>query len=358
MRTSFRLLVSALIAFAVLCAPAQARVPADFFGVMADGPVLGTQADLGREARLMRGAGAGSVRVAFYWREMQPQQGQPVDFTASDRIVRDIAGARLRTLPILVRAPAWAAGGDTREGAVPDPGAYAAFVTAFVRRYGVNGSFWAENPGVPAMKMRSFQIWNEPDIQRYLATSPASAWPRVYVGMLRAANQAVKAEDRNAEVVAAGLTNRSWIDLRKLYAAGARGHFDAAAIHPFSSRVSNVVKIARLARAEMRRRGDARVPLMLTELSWSSGKGRSSLNYGWETTERGQAEKVREALSELARVRTSLRIGGVWWYTWLSPAIGDDESFSYSGLRRMRGSRVVNKPAYTAFKQTVRRLRR
>jgi hypothetical protein len=47
----------------------------------------------------------------------------------------------------------------------------------------------------------------------------------------------------------------------------------------------------------------------------------------------------------------------VWWYTWLSPAIGDDESFSYAGLRRLSGDRPVSKPAYAAFRSIVRELR-
>jgi hypothetical protein len=107
----------------------------------------------------------------------------------------------------------------------------------------------------------------------------------------------------------------------------------------------------------MRRRGDARKPLILSEVSWSSGKGRSTFNYGWETTERGQAERVTQALTALARARTRLRIGSVYWYTWLSPAIGDDESFSYAGLRRLSSGKPVDKPSLGAFKRTVRRLR-
>ena len=168
-------------------------------------------------------------------------------------------------------------------------------------------------------------------------------------------------------MILSGLTNCSWLDLRKLYRAGARGLFDGAAIHPFSSRVANVVKIVRLARQEMRRRGDARKPIYLTEVSWSSAKDapwwsdsapcRTPRCYGWEETERGQAAKVREALTALARERTRLRIGGVYWYTWLSPESDDNESFSYSGLRKLRGGKPVNKPAFGAFRSTVKRLR-
>jgi hypothetical protein len=264
----------------------------------------------------------------------------------------------MRTMPVLVRAPAWAAGGDTREGAVPDAAAYGAFVGAFAARYGVKGTFWRQQRASSRVRVRDFQIWNEPDIARYLDPADGRTWPQAYVPLLRAARAAIKAEDPRARVVAAGLTNKSWVDLGKLYDAGARKLFDAAAIHPFSARVENVVKIVKLARREMARNGDARKPLMLTEVSWSSGKGSSSLNYGWETTERGQATKVRQALTALARLRTSLRIDGVWWYTWLSPPVGDDESFSYGGLRRLGDGGPTSKPALAAFRQTVSRLRR
>jgi hypothetical protein len=321
---------------------------------MADGPLTHGEASISHETKLMRGAGVGTIRAAFYWRELQPTFGQPPDFSSSDRLVGEAADNGIAVLPVLVRAPAWATGGDTREGAVPDPAAYAAFTAAAVQRYGPKGTFWAERRGARKQPIRHWQVWNEPDIDRYWNGTP---WAPTYVTLLRAARAAIKGVDPNAKIVAAGLTNKSWEDLGLLYDAGARGLFDAAAIHPFSRRVENVVKIVDLARKEMRRRGDAKVPLMLTEVSWSSGKGRSSFNYGWETTESGQATKVRQALTALAGARKRLRIGGVWWYTWLSPAVGDDESFNYAGLRRLRGGKAVNKPAYREFKRTVKRLR-
>jgi hypothetical protein len=313
---------------------------------MADGPLLGSKVDLARETRLMRSSGVASIRVAFYWRELEPQPGQ-FAWAEADRVVAAAAASGLDVLPVVVRSPSWASGGDNREGAVPDNAAYARFCAALVARYGPGGAF------VPGRPIRRWQLWNEPDIPRYWSGRP---WATTYVALLRAGRDAIKAADAGAKVVAAGLTNRSWQDLAEVYAAGARGLFDEAAIHPFSRRVSNVMKIVRLARAEMRRRGDARVPLLLTEVSWSSGRGRSTFNYGWETTERGQAERVGQALRALSRERTRLRIGGVWWYTWLSPPLGDRESFSYAGLRRLRGDRVVDKPARSAFSRAVRRL--
>lgn len=352
------LLVAALLCLFVLpVASAQAAVPRSFFGVMGDGPLLDGGVDLGRETALIRQSGAGTLRIAVYWRSMQPAADAPVDFTTTDRIVGAAAKAGLGMLPVLVRAPGWATGGDEREGAVPsDPATYAAFCAAMVRRYGPTGTFWAENPGVPKRAIGSWQIWNEPDIGRYWVGKP---WAPTYVKLLRPARDAIKGVDPKARIVAAGLTNKSWEDLATLYRAGARGLFDEAAIHPFSKRVENVVKIVKLARRSMRAAGDGSKRLLLTEVSWSSGKGKSTFNYGWEETEKGQAAKIRAALPALARLRKAYGVGGVWWYTWLSPKIGDDESFSYSGLRRLdKGGKPVSKPALAAFRAVVSKLRR
>ena len=354
MRPVLRLALTLVLAL-TFAAPAAAKTPRGFFGVMFDGPALAPETDLVAEARLARRNGFGSMRVAFYWRHMQPEEGDPVDFSETDRIVGAAAQAGMRVFPTIVRAPAWATGGDDHEGAVPlDPSTYAAFVTEVVRRYGRGGTFWAYGL-VPVRPIVSYQVWNEPDIGRYWQGEP---WAPTYVRLLRPAARAIKAVDPRAQVVAAGLTNESWEDLRLLYKAGGRRHFDAAAIHPFSRRPSNVLKIVRLARGVMRRAGDRRKPLVLSEVSWSSGKGRSTFNYGWETTERGQAKRIRQILPRLARQRRRLRIQSLYWYTWLSPQLGDDESFSYAGLRRLTEEGTpISKPALRAFRATVRRLR-
>jgi hypothetical protein len=258
----------------------------------------------------------------------------------------------------VLRTPAWAATDPSNPASPPrNPATYAAFLRALVQRYGPRGTFWGSHPTLPRRPVREWQIWNEPDITKYWAVS--GAWAPGYVRLLRAARAALKAADPGARVVLAGLTNRSWVDLRWVYAAGGGRLFDVAAAHPFSRRVANVVKIVDLVRAEMRRHGDARKPLLLTEVSWSSGAGHSTFNYGWETTEQGQAAKVHAALAALAARRARDRIAGVYWYTWLSPAIGDADSFDYAGLRRLDGAGdPVSKPALAAFETTVRALER
>jgi hypothetical protein len=203
------LLAVVLACAGALLAPAVAgAAPRGFFGVMADGPLLGAdpRVDLDREVALMRSSGVGGIRLAVYWRDLQPAAGGPIDWSGTDRAVVAAARRGLHVLPILVRAPTWATGGDGREGAVPDATAYGQFCAEAVRRYGPQGSLWREQPGVRKVPIRAWQVWNEPDIGRYLEPREGETWARTYVPMLRAANRAIKAADRRAKVVAAGLT--------------------------------------------------------------------------------------------------------------------------------------------------------
>jgi hypothetical protein len=132
-----------------------------------------------------------------------------------------------------------------------------------------------------------------------------------------------------------------------------------AAVHPFSGRPSNAVKIVGLNRKVLDRHGAKRTPIWLTELTWSSAKGKKQkLTQNWETTEAGQALRLRQAYQLFVRARHALRLERIYWYTWLTVDRDSPNSFDYSGLRTQRpdGS-VVDKPAARAFRAVVRRYR-
>jgi Glycosyl hydrolase catalytic core len=223
-----------------------------------------------------------------------------------------------------------------------------------VGRYGPRGSLWDEHPDLARRPIRDWQLWNEPNFPRYWSTRP---FARSYVRVLRASRRALRRADRGARLILAGLPNRSWRALRSIYRAGGRRAFDAVALHPYTGHPRDVVRIVRLARREMRRGGDRRKPVWVTELSWPAAEGKTQGTTGFETSERGQARRLREALERLATARRRLRIERVYWYTWLS-AEGGENSFNWSGLRRLRGGRVVSAPALKVFRRTARRLRR
>jgi len=348
----------AALAAALLLGPAAGpgeaatrSVPRGFFGVMADGPLLAPSTNLEHEFDVMVSTGVESVRVAFYWSDAQPDPSAPIDYRETDRVVAGAAQRGLSVLPVVIRAPAWAAlsPGDI---ASPPKGTadYTRFVAALVRRYGPDGSFWLERPDVPKRPVRDWQIWNEPNITRYWSKQPFAAG---YVSLLRAAGAEIKRIDPGARIVLCGLANFSWRALRSIYKAGGRKHFDVAAVHPFTGKVRNAARIVRLNRAVMRRYGDARKPMMLTEVTWSSAKGQKTTIFGWEVTESGQAKRVTQALTLFARERRSLRIERVYWYTWLTPDRASPNSFDWSGLRKLVSGVPEDKPALGAYRDVA-----
>ena len=350
-----RLLALTALAALLLAAPAAAaerKVPRGWLGVVADGP-LTQRDDVAGEWDLMAGAGAESVRTAFYWPAIQRHAPDRFDFAATDRTVLAAAARRLRVLPIVSGTPAWAA---TRPGDETSPpraaGDYGTFLRVLAGRYGPQGSLWAEHPEVPRLPIREWQVWNEPNLTRYWSRQP---FARSYVRLLAAARRSLREADPGARVVLAGLPNESWTALRSVYRAGGRRHFDAVALHPYTGKPRNVVRLVELARREMRRFGDRRKPVWVTELSWPAALGRTEGTPGFETTDRGQALRLAEAVRRLAAARRRLRIERVYWYTWLSSE-GSRNSFDYSGLRRMRGGRPVSVPALGAFRRVARAL--
>ena len=357
-----RALLAILLLLALGAAPAGAakrpHVPPGWLGMIADGPLSDGAVNMQNEFRRMAGSRVGTVRFAIYWNAAQPDGPAATSFADSDRYVAAAARNRLAILPVVLRAPAWARLHPELTNSPPSADgveAYAAFLTQLIARYGPAGSFWAEHPQLPRRPIRQWQVWNEPDGVRDWSDQPGLP---AYVGLLRRAHAAIKQADPGAKVVAAGLVGRSWEHLDALYKLGAAPWFDVAAIHPFTEQVHNVLRIIRRARTVMKRHGDGRTPMVLTELSWPSARGKTRSGYGFEMTERGQAQRVRASLLQIAARRRALRVASVYWSSWVSYDRSRDYSFDYAGLRKVSGGKVVSKPAYYAFRRVARELRR
>lgn len=368
--------LAAGLAALLLAAPAshgaRRAVPQGWLGTMVDGPLLERPALLESELGAMVAGGVETVRVAAYWRDMQPyrrfaavparerrrfrnEHGVPTDFSSFDRLVAAAARRRLRVLPAVVLTPRWASVVPGLAWSPPSSATqYARFVAALASRYGTYGTFWLEAPSVPKLPIRAWQVWNEPNARFFWRHA---SWTRRYVRLLRETRRAVRAVDPSARIVLGGLVNRSWTALEEIYRARGRGTFDVAAVHPFTRRARDVVRILRLVRGVMARYRDRRRPVWVTELSWPSARGRTSDDYGFSETRAGQARRLRSALPLLARQRRRLRLGMVVWYTWLTRDRSRVHPFDHAGLRRLDASgRVLDKPAASAFRSLARRL--
>ena len=365
-------LLAALVLAATPAGAAPRQVPPAWLGVTAVGPMLWAGTDIDAEMDRMVVNGVETIRLPFDWILVQPYRtaaavpgnersrfrdvrGVPSDFSRYDRLVGAAARHGIHVLPVVVDAPAWSRVRASDAGSPPrDPRDYAAFLRALVERYGPNGTLWAEQPGLPRLAIRDWQLWNEPSINDRWRTQP---FARSYVALLRATRPVIKRADPGARVVLAGLPNFSWRDLESIYRAGGRPHFDVAAIHPYTFLVRNVVRIVQLNRHVMTKYSDQRKFTMLTEVAWSAGRGIVRDNPGFETlTEAGQAARIAEALPALARVRLRYRISRVYWYDWLSPEAGSPNAFDYTGLRKLVDGRIVNRPAAGAYRRAAQRL--
>ena len=90
-------------------------------------------------------------------------------------------------------------------------------------------------------KIAAYEIWNEPNLHTMWAPRPDAAR---YVSLLRAAYPKIKANDAWSTVVTGGMSPAwdapdgmqvlplTWV--RRMYALGAKGYFDAIGHHPSS----------------------------------------------------------------------------------------------------------------------------
>jgi polysaccharide biosynthesis protein PslG len=354
MRVVVLLALSALLAAAAPASAGVPKVPRDWLGVVADGPLTDAAIGTDTEWQLLASSGATTVRTPFWWSHGQANGPGTVDYSAYDAVVLAAARHGVGVLPIVQGTPQWAASKPGDPASPPrDATDLGRFLQALVARYGKGGSVWAEHPELTPRPIRDWQIWNEPNIDLYWSTQP---FAKSFVKMLRGARAGLRAADPKARLVLAGLPNKSWAALRSIYAAGGRKSFDVVALHPYTGKPVNVVELVRRARRIMKRYGDRRKPLWVTELSWPAALGKLD-PHGFETTEKGQAKRLRRGLELLAANRRRLRIGRVYWYTWLSLE-GTENSFGYSGLRRLRNGQVVSAPALAAFRDMASRLKR
>ena len=252
---------------------------------------------------------SGYVRAPMPWWYMEPRRPASTDrrdvdggvnFTYTDQFVLAAARAGLRVLPVVGRGtPDWASGNPfsqspCRPATPPTSRASWGRSCAATGRPGGSGASTRTSGRSP---IRAWQIWNEPDLQAVLGRHALGAALRPAAA--RRPIAPCSAPTRGREVVAAALTNRSWEDLAALYDAGARGSFDAVAIHPYTATVGGVVSSCGGRARVMRAHGDApQVPLLVTELGWPATDGAPEPRFAISTNAQGQRRAARAVAAQ------------------------------------------------------------
>ena len=212
-----------LFTFAPFARSSPAAVPAAGFGFSTGSAwENSTPAEIDREFDAIARTGASWLRVLINWDHVEPTKGH-LDFAKLDAIVAAAQRHRLKLLGLIAYSAEWARPPGSFFTAYPsDPASFAAFAAVVVDRYRDHISRW--------------EVWNEPNLSQFTGLQPADG--RTYASLLKATYSAIKAIQPNSTVLAAGLSRSLGAAappafLEQMYAAGARGSFDAAAAHPY-----------------------------------------------------------------------------------------------------------------------------
>jgi hypothetical protein len=263
---------SVLLAAALALTLALAGAPAQ--GAQS-GVVINSPGGLdGPNDSLVSGLGVGWVRSFAPWNSYEPARGQ-LNQPLVHELEEGIAGLPAQTKVILdlVGTPRWESGSSDPNTAPRNPTDYARFAGAMAKRF--------------AGRVAAWEIWNEEDASSWWAGGPN---PGAYTKLLQDAHGAIKAADPSATVLLGGLTGNDYEFLEALYQHGAKGSFDAAAVHtdtacndvspyealhngPNDPRINRWAFLGyRTMHEVMLAHGDSS-PIWMTELGWNTSPG-------------------------------------------------------------------------------------
>jgi hypothetical protein len=360
-RVRLWLAVFAIAAFGALAAaPAALAVPGTFWGVVPQ------KVPSAEQLQRLKAGGVDSIRVPISWGSVQPTRGAIFDWSSSDDYVAAAVAAGIEPFPFLSTAPSWAVPVDRRFGSpafLPvrsgkQRSGWQQFVRGAVLRYGPNGSFWAENPGLPRRPIRAWQIWNEPNF-KYFVGRPN---PAEYGRLVQLSSATIRAADRRAKIVLGGLFARP-IEatfkkkppqayfaadfLNQMYAStpGIKSKFQGVALHPYTGSYKNLTSRIEEFRSVLKFNRDAGKGLWLTEVSWSSEPRQRNNSFARGLS--GQARELRGAFRLFRGKQPKWHLQRVYWFS-----IAD-----YAGLCNFCGGSGLfaegfkAKPAWRAYVQ-------
>ncbi|HEY7256923.1 MAG TPA: beta-galactosidase [Solirubrobacterales bacterium] len=309
-------LATIALALALPAAPAQAagRAPAGFVGISPQ------SAPSDSDYELMAEADVASVRLPLAWSQIEPvnPSAEAPDWSSFDHAVELAADHGLRVFPFVWGTPPWLSEEPGVEPVTPrELRAWRSFLRRAALRYGPYGEFWEEHPELTPEPIRSWEIWNEPNIVTF-----GSADPEGFAKVLRAAGQVLHRVEPGSKVILGGLFGRPLQVppnmqpgnfLSQVYRArGVKRWFDGVGLHPYVAGAAEMRgEIVNLRRV-MALHNDASTPIYVTELGWGS----ASYESRWERGLYGQADQLSLAFSMLSSHRRSWRIAGVWWFSW------------------------------------------
>jgi len=342
--------VAAASASLNLAAGAEARVALGFVA----GPHASTES-----LKRIASTDATHVREKFSWAETEPQRGV-FNWSGMDADMTAASTARISLLAVLIDTPDWAIATGTprgRQATYPSRIAdFTAWAGRVARRYGPNGEFWKQHPELTPRPLRSWQVWNEPNISSEWTGGAPS--PSRYAALLTQTRDAVRAFDPAASFQAAGVAASGsagstppasflkavWRELGA--ARSGRYKWD---IHAYSDTPQHAAALVPYMRGVMDSNGCRGCQITVGEFGWGSGS-KVAQRFGWlcAGTQQNQASFANEFLRSTFRGAATNRLVELSWYRWEDPP----PNSSATGCFRSLGVIDANgraKPALAVF---------
>ena len=345
----------ALVAGGATAAQASANVGDGVYGVNVQQVFSGSSSSWQPRLSAMAAGGVQLGRIDARWSNVEPSppsNGQHnYNWSMYDSIVQAMAQHNIRWYPIVDYSTGWSGvtPGDSNSAVAPNHIAdFAAYATAFARRYGRGGTFWQSHQSLPQLPVTSYEIWNEENSTVFWR--PQDQAPEQYADLYMAARGAIKTVDSGADVVVGGLAlgNNGGADeiqfLQRMFAhrPDLKDHIDGVGLHPYQANVADTeMRIARFRQALDQLDGPE-VPLEITEV-------------GWATTAVSDAERGSD-LATLAEdlPRSDCNIDRFLPYTWMTEEQDQSDSEEWFGIANADGSVKASGQGYLNAVKTMR----
>ncbi|MFL5832092.1 MAG: beta-galactosidase [Solirubrobacteraceae bacterium] len=324
--------------------------------------VAGWTDESSRMNEIVSQSGTHWIREAFDWSQIEPRRGS-YDFSRYDLLMTVAAQRNVRVLADLLDTPSWA--GANWNTIPSDPSAFAEFVAAVVKRYGLHGTFWADHPNLQNDAVSTFELWNEP----YYDNGNDGAYnPGRYARLVKAAGNAGHGADPAAKFLLAadnqsqlvGSTWVWWVDALYQAVPDLNRYFDGVAVHPYGTDLTGVqypapgkaydgygqVRRLESIRQEFVNHGGSGKPLWITEIGWPTCTNGGSDRC---TTSSGQAHDI-QTVFDRARSTWKSYVQAVFFYGYQDNNTNTADPENDYGLVYHDGS---PKPALSVFRANL-----
>ena len=264
--------------------------------------------------------------------------------------------------PASLQEPIFADGTDVTgpDKKINPANAWANFVFTTVERYRPDGVLARQQGWPPAVGIRYWEVWNEPDFHAFWRGTAEE-----YYRLLEVAYKSIKAADPDATVILGGLIfydQREWFPTLLKQAQGQPAYFDVFSFHHYLS-IYRSEHLLKQTRTILDEHGLANVPIWVTESGVSVWDDYPATAHGITPTMPHRATMIEQAAFVIQNSALAFYSGVQRYYHYmLHDDCGDAPGDAY-GLRQNFSPHVCApaqgqpRPAYAAYQLAAEQFR-